>query len=82
MPNAIAFGRDKVWLGTNRGLFAWDRKDMFWTRFAVGGRAIDLPVKSVSLSDDGKTLSVSVEQTGQAASLEYGIDTHQWRQRN
>jgi hypothetical protein len=79
VPSSIAFGKDKVWLGTNKGLFAWDRKDMFWTRFAVGGKFTDLPVKGVSLSDDGKTLSLSVEQKGQTTAFEYGIDSHQWR---
>jgi len=59
----IAFGKDKVWLGTNKGLFAWDRKDMFWTRFAVGGKYIDLPVNELLLDEAGKLL-VTIEQEG------------------
>jgi ligand-binding sensor domain-containing protein len=60
---AMAFGKDKVWVGTNKGLFAWDRKDMFWTRFAVGGKFVDLPVKDLSLGADAK-LHVTSQTAG------------------
>jgi hypothetical protein len=78
VPSSIAFGKDKVWLGTNKGLFAWDRKDMFWTRFAVGGTMIDAPVKEVSLTEDG-TLRVTTEGEAKATrKFEYDTANSKW----
>jgi hypothetical protein len=62
-PSAIAFGSDKVWLGTNKGLFAFDRVGSFWTRFAMGGTLVDVKVKALALSPEG-VLSVKVAETG------------------
>ena len=74
----IAFGKDKVWLGTNKGLFAWDRKDMFWTRFAIGGNMIDAPVKELALGE-GHKLTVAVEEAGKAQKkFEYDVDAQKW----
>ena len=70
---------DKVWLGTSKGLFAWDRKDMFWTRFAVGGKFIDLPVNEVSLNDGGKLL-VTVEKDQTTRRFEYDSRTATWKE--
>jgi len=79
VANGIAFGKDKVWLGTSKGLFAWDRKDMFWTRFAVGGKFIDLPVNEVSLNDGGKLL-VTVEKDQTTRRFEYDSRTATWKE--
>jgi len=78
--NSIAFGNDKVWVGTNKGLFAWDRKDMFWTRFAVDGKFVDLPVKELSLDDGGNVL-VSIEQAGKPRKFGYDVKTGVWAER-
>ncbi len=51
--SGIAFDIDKVWVGTNKGLFCWDRKEMFWTRFAVAQTLADAPIEDVSLTQDG-----------------------------
>jgi hypothetical protein len=77
--SAIAFGKDRVWLGTNKGLFAWDRRDMFWTRFAVGGKFLDLPVKELLLDEAGK-LRVTVEQNGQPRTFEYAATVMAWKE--
>ena len=73
VPSSIAFGKGKVWVGTNKGLFAWDRKDMFWTRFAVGGTVLDADIKNLSLADDGR-LAVTIEQKPDA-SRKFECDT-------
>jgi hypothetical protein len=79
IPSAIAFGGDKVWLGTNKGLFAYDRKAQFWTRFAVGGKTVAAAVKDLSLSPQG-TLSVTVETDGKAAQrFEYNTAMGEWQ---
>jgi hypothetical protein len=83
--SGIALGKDKVWLGTNKGLFVWNRRDMFWTRFAIDGKFIDLPVKELSLDEAGKLL-ITIEQArsdGQAAKsrrFEYDCATAKWRE--
>ena len=79
VPSSIAFGKDKVWLGTNKGLFAWDRKDMFWTRFAVGGKFVDLPVRGLSLTDTGKLL-VTIERDAKSHTFEYDTKALTWRE--
>ena len=79
VASSIAFGQDKVWLGTNKGLFAWDRKDMFWTRFAVGGKFVDLPVRGLSLTDTGKLL-VTIERDAKSHKFEYDTKALTWRE--
>jgi hypothetical protein len=79
-PSAIAFGPDKVWLGTNKGLFAYDRAGGFWTRFAVGGNLVDVPVKAVSLTPEGK-LTVTIALPGKTPRrFEYDAADSKWSQ--
>jgi hypothetical protein len=78
--NAIAFTPDKVWLGTDKGLMAWDRKAQFWSRFAVGGTLLEVPVVALSLTEDGK-LRVTVGGAGDAGrAFEYDVKTAKWRE--
>ena len=78
VPSSIAFGKDKVWVGTNKGLFAWNRKDMFWTRFAVGGTIVNAPAKDLLLTDAG-ILKVTVEEQGKPRrAFEYDTQTAKW----
>jgi hypothetical protein len=86
MVSGIAFGRDKVWLGADKGVLAWDRKDRFWSRFAVGGFLIDAPVGELSLSDAG-ILKVTIEEQGKPATagtparaFEYDVNAAKWRE--
>ena len=75
---AIAFGKDRVWLGTNKGLLSWDRKNRFWSRFAVGGLLVDAPAKDLLLTDAG-ILKVTVEEQGKPQrAFEYDTQTAKW----
>jgi RNA polymerase sigma factor (sigma-70 family) len=75
---AIAFGPDKVWLGTSKGLFAYDRKGQFWTRFAVGGKHVDVAVKDLALAPDG-VLTATIAQPGDALRRhEYDTTSGKW----
>jgi RNA polymerase sigma factor (sigma-70 family) len=81
VPSAIAFGADRVWLGTNKGLFAYDRKGGFWTRFAVGGKLVDAAVKELTLSPEG-VLSVTAQEAGQATKkYEYDAKKTKWQEK-
>jgi hypothetical protein len=74
----VAFGKDKVWLGTDRGLFVWDRKEMFWSRFAVGGVLLDVGIETISLTDE-TVLNVIVHEEGKAPrKFKYEIATAKW----
>ncbi len=76
---AMAFGADKVWVGTNKGLFAWDRKDMFWTRFAVGGTMLDAPVTEIELTKDG-ALDVTIMQDNNRRQFEFESKSGKWKE--
>ena len=85
--SGIAFGKEKVWLGTNKGLFAWDRADRIWSRIAVGGSLIDALVTGLTLTDAG-LLKVTAEEQGKpatrmagkpAAVFEYDTATGRWK---
>jgi hypothetical protein len=71
VANSLAFGPDKVWMGTNKGLFAYDRKDMFWTRLAVGGKGTEVFVREVIFADG--TLHVFAENAAEEGKR-YGYD--------
>jgi hypothetical protein len=62
--SGFAFAADKVWVGTNKGLIAWDRGEGFWSRFAVGGTLVEAPVRDVALGEGGK-LAVTIQEEGQ-----------------
>jgi hypothetical protein len=79
-PSSIVFSKDKVWIGTSKGLFVWDRKDMFWTRFAVGGVLIDSAVKDLELSPEG-ALSVVVQDGENQRRFEFDAATSKWTEK-
>jgi len=74
----IAFSKDKVWLGTSKGLFAWDRTDMFWTRFAIGGTMIEATVTDLSLADDGILRVSFSDPQGAAQKFDYDTQKGTW----
>jgi len=51
-PTCIAFDRDCVWLGTDHGAFKYTRKGRFWSRYAVNGTLVDVPVVALSIGKD------------------------------
>lgn len=79
LAGPIAFGPDRVWLGTNKGLFVWNRKNIYWTRVAVGGTLVSLPVTELSLDDSGR-LFVGVDQDGKRRKFEYDTVAATWRE--
>jgi protocatechuate 3,4-dioxygenase beta subunit len=78
IPTAIAFAPEKVWLGTNKGLFAYDRAGQFWTQFAVGAEFPDVTVTRLDFSPQG-VLSVTAQETGKTdRQFEYDTTTRKW----
>lgn len=71
----LAFAADKVWVATNKGLLAWDRRDRFWSRFAVGGLFIEVSVREVSVTPEGR-LHVAIQEEGEPLRrFEYDLST-------
>jgi len=80
--NAIAFAKDRTWVGTDVGLFAWNRDDRFWTRMAVNATLLEVPVVHLEVEENG-VLLVTVElQKGERARYEFNPQTLKWRPRN
>ena len=50
---AIAFGPQRVWLATSRGLMAYQRESHFWSRFAPTTAALDWPVRKLEVGEGG-----------------------------
>ena len=75
---AIAFAADAVWLGTERGLFRWDRRNRFWARVAVAGR--HMSPKVTALNMDQERLNVAVEIDGKAQTLSFDVKKGSWRE--
>lgn len=58
-PRAIVFTDEVVWVGTNRGLFAFERWSKSWNAYSVGLKHLDCPVTNLVLRD--RQLIVTVE---------------------
>ncbi|HRU05478.1 MAG TPA: hypothetical protein P5137_06850, partial [Candidatus Brocadiia bacterium] len=69
---AIAFEPRRVWLGTDRGLIAWDRKAKFYSRMAVSADLFDAPVVSLEMKDAALR---AVVQTGKDKTQTWLFDT-------
>jgi len=74
---SIAFTRDAVWLGTERGLFRWDRAKRFWARMAVRREHFTANVKSLELK--GARLTVTAEVGGRTQPSIYDLDKRRWQ---
>jgi len=76
---AVAFGPAKVWVATDRGLMAYDRKSRSWTRYAVGGLYVDRPVASVEWTRRNTLKVVLSKADGPAQTYEYDPRANTWR---
>lgn len=75
----VAFGDKKVWLGTDKGLIAWDRQIDFWALVGTGSPYIDAPVEALA-APDGK-LRVTIHPPGEPRSTwECDPETMNWRE--
>jgi prepilin-type processing-associated H-X9-DG protein len=75
-PTAITFTKDGVWVGTERGLFVWDRQKRFWARMAVGGGLLSPHVES--LKADGGRIEVVIRADGGVERHVFNLDARAW----
>ncbi|NOZ22036.1 MAG: hypothetical protein GXP25_13220 [Planctomycetes bacterium] len=57
-PTCIAFSDKAVWVGTNRGAFAYDRASRKWSQYAIMGKFLDIPIEKIEHSGANWTLTV------------------------
>jgi hypothetical protein len=76
---AIVFTKDKVWVGTNIGLMAWDRADQFWSRFAAGATLVDAPVTQLELVEGRKLRVTFTQANARPKAYVYDIATGRWQ---
>lgn len=51
-PLCVAFEEERVWLGTDRGLFVYDREGLFWRRCLPEGDAAEARVEALEARED------------------------------
>ena len=78
-PSAVAFTEDTVWVGTDHGLFAFERRVRTWSGYAVGGSFIDVPVIDLELKD-GLVL-VTVELDGKRRVFSFNPAKSRWQRK-
>jgi len=64
----VAFSADTVWVGTDHGLFAYDRKGRRWSGYAISRKHLDVPVTGLQVQEDAVLVTVKV-----------GGGEHTWR---
>jgi len=77
--NAIAFGKDKVWIGADVGLFAWDRTHRFWTRYAVNAAILEANVSDLKITDKQELVVAVQPGKGPKATYIYDPADMRWR---
>jgi len=76
-PTCIEFDADRVWLGTDHGLFAYDRRYRFWNQYAISRKLLDVRVTGITIEEPGVLLfTVLVAETpkGEAMEERYAFD--------
>ena len=76
---AIAFTMRAVWLGANKGLFRWSRKDRFWTRVAVDAKLFSPDVTALSVKNGG--LDVRIKTRKGAAKYVFDLTRKTWQEK-
>ncbi|MEW6355645.1 MAG: hypothetical protein AB1696_04915 [Planctomycetota bacterium] len=61
-PTCIAFSTAAVWVGTEQGIFAYDRKSREWSQYAVMGKFLDIAIENVERV--GRDWAVTVQGQG------------------
>jgi hypothetical protein len=79
LPKAIAFGADKVWVGMNKGLYAYDRADGHWTRITPGGTLVDASVTELTLAPTGMLNVTAIGPNRTVRRFEYDTNTAKWK---
>lgn len=74
----ITFTEQRVWVATERGLIAWDRRHQYWGRFAVDGIHIETYVRELELRDG--FLDVTTGREGEEPRrFEFNMEAGRWR---
>jgi hypothetical protein len=75
-PSGIVFAPERVWVGTDHGLFAYERWARSWNRYSVGRKHRDVPVQGLEL--DKELLSVTVRTRGGTRTFRFHLRMRRW----
>jgi hypothetical protein len=75
--SAIAFTRDAVWVGTDHGLLAFERRTRTWSTYAVNRAHIGVPVNALSVEDEKVHVTASID--GKNQSFTFDPATGSWQ---
>jgi ribosomal protein L39E len=73
---SIAFTPKTVWVGTDHGLFAYERWAKSWNAYSVSGHGRDVPVEKVLAR--GTTLEVTVRTNGKPQTARFDLAKRRW----
>jgi hypothetical protein len=73
---AIAFTSRTVWVGTDHGLFAYERWAKSWNAYSVGGRHLDVQIESLTAT--GKALHVTARAGGKERNWRFDLRERRW----
>jgi len=77
-PHCIAFDPERVWLGTDRGLFAFEREDGFWRRYALAGGRLEADIRKVTAGEG--TVRIAVRDGGRTRTYFMTLESETWRE--
>jgi tetratricopeptide (TPR) repeat protein len=72
----VAFTREVVWVGTDHGLFAWDRQTRAWNAYSVGLKHLDVRVTKLTVK--GTVLLATVQVGGKPLSYQFDTASGKW----
>lgn len=73
---AVAFTKKRVWVGTNHGLFSYDRQRSMWDVFAIGEEPVDVKVIDVSAREDGLYVTIATNKDNKT--WIYRLEKRRW----
>ena len=77
----VAFAEDRVYVGTDKGIVVYSRRDGFWYRLAVGGVLVDAPVTEIELTKDGELRVTIAEKDQPPRSFTFTPKSGKWAER-
>ena len=76
----VVFGPSRVWIGTDKGLLAWDRKQKFWGRFAVGGVLVEVAVRELQLVGEATLRVLVLDGDNKERRFECDLKALRWKE--
>lgn len=77
-PLSIEFCPERVWLGTDHGVFAYERRHGYWNRYAIDRELLDVAVDEIEIQDDGIVLFRVIGADGARRRYAFDLTKGSW----